>query len=709
MVAHFVETQAESKTVLWQDCVPSNQLEKVLVSLSEFFKAHFDDVELWQLLRNPLANEQQKLSVVAKVIDKYECFIVWDNFDAKTNQSLMPLFFALNKLLRQGKLIVTTREFFEIAEAFNPIFQYVVPAMSPEVGLKLMKAYLNKLGLPDEPDDLLMEAYKRVDGHPYFLSRLIILSVTLPIRELITSLPQLTVEAHKYIQERVSNQLEHGARKLLQYLSVIRRPFLISAINHLMEDAASKFDQLTKKFLVTKISKSSSYYEIHDLVKEFELSHLASSDLMNAHVSAANYYASLEKSTFSDGAEHIGHLIEGKKYKDAEDVSNNLLASALHAGLFDLAIDLSDQLIKENAFEEWGQIYFSRGRAFRLKGDSDSALENYRVAQAKAENEFIKESALLEISSMLAQQTEKAGTLTEALRILNSLTKSKDIKIKTSALTSLGYLNLKNNKTRKLGFRQLEEALQLAESEDLQRNMMQICQGLGLAYLKKNNLERALTYLERSRSTRDAIRDAYGEQDIEADYHLYDLLANTYRRLKRNEDAVRAGAVCVQIDRKYKFQERLALSLNQLGQDYCLLKNYKDAKTALQESLAIIRTNNLGHIPEKSTIEWLAVAVWYLNQFEPAVELILECISLNQREGKVMGKHIVTRESDLRNPNPAERLEFAEMHGELFHLLVLPKEFSLQDVEQWNKNVVKRRPDLAKAYNPVLLYNRIKE
>jgi len=28
-------------------------------------------------------------------------------------------------------------------------------------------------------------------------------------------------------------------------------------------------------------------------------------------------------------------------------------------------------------------------------------------------------------------------------------------------------------------------------------------------------------------------------------------------------------------------------------------------------------------------------------------------------------------------------------------LLVLPKEFTLQDVKQWNENVVKRRPDLA--------------
>jgi tetratricopeptide (TPR) repeat protein len=709
LVAHFAESQPDTKPVLWQDCSTFSQLEQVLLSLSEFFKAQFDDIELWQLLRNPLTNDQNKLSAVAKVIDKYHCFLVWDNFDAKINQPLIPLLLTLNKLLRQGKLIITTRGFFEITEAFNPIFQFIVPSMSPKIGLELMKAYLSKLGLPDESDDLLMEAYKRVGGHPYFMSRLIILSVTLPIRELVTSLPQLTIEAHKYIQERVSNQLDQDARKLLQYLSVIRKPFLISAIDHLVEDTTSKFNQLTKKFLVAKISKSSSYYEIHDLVREFELSQLASDELINAHLNAADYYANLKESTFSDGVERVGHLIEGKKREVAEDVSNNLLAMALHAGLFDFAIDFSNQLIKEKAFEKWGQIYFSRGRAFRLKENIDMALQSYRLAQTKAENEFIKESALLEISSMLAHPDKETYNRSEAIQILKNLITSKNIKIKVSALSSLGYLNLKSRKTRNIGVRQLQEALQLAENEGLQRSVMQICLGLGLNHFKKDKPNLALSYLERARSLREETRKDYGEQDIEGEYHLFDLLARVYRKLGRYNEAASAIDVCIRIDRKYNFHERLALSLHHLGKDLCLSKNYRDAKDILRESLDIIRTHNLGYVAEKSTIEWFAVTCWYLNQFELSVELILECTLLNQKEGKIVGKHIVIQESDLQNQDLAEQLEFTEINGELFHLLVLPKEFNLQDVKQWNENVVKRRPDLSKAYNPALLYNKIND
>jgi tetratricopeptide (TPR) repeat protein len=631
---------------------------------------------------------------------------VWDNFNAKDNQTLIPVILMLNKFLRQGRLIVTTREFFELSEVFNPIYKYIVPPMPQHMALEFMRFYLNKLGLPDQPQEVLSEAYERVSGHPYFMSRLIFLSEMFPLQDVVNSLPQFTTEAYKYIQERVSSQLSQSAKKLLQNLSVIRKPFKLAATNNTVEDVNSAFNELTRSFIVTRQNQSSIYYEIHDLVKEFEILHLSSDELLTAHGNAALYYANLENRTYSDGIELVNHRIEARNYREAEDAANNLLASALHDGLFDLVIEYTDQLIKENRLEKWGQIYFSRGRAFRLKENTDMALESYRLAQTKAENEFIKESALLEISSMLAHPDKETYNRGEAIQILKDLTTSKDIKIKVSALSSLGYLNLKSRKTRNIGVRQLQEALQLAENEGLQRSVMQICFGLGLNYFKKGKSNVALSYLERARSLREATRKDYGEQDIEGEYHLFDLLARVYRKQGNYRDSASAIEVCVRIDRKYNFHERMALSLYYLGKDLCLYKNYEDAKGAFQESLDIIRTHNLGYLAEKSTIEWLAVTFWYLNQFEPAVELILECTSLNQKEGKGVGKHIVIQESDLRNQNLAEHREFTEINDELFHLLVLPKEFTLLDVKQWNENVVKRRPDLAKAYNPVLLANK---
>lgn len=691
--------------MLWQDCSTSNQLEQVLLSLSEFFKAQFDDTELWQLLRNPLVNERNKLSVVAKVIDKYQCFLVWDNFDARINQPLIPLLMTLNKLLRQGKLIITTREFLEINEAFNPIFQYVVPSMSLEVGLKFMRAFLDKLGLPDESDELLIEAYKRVGGHPYFMSRLIILSVTLPIRELVNSLPQLKDEAYKYIQEQVSNQLDADSRKLLQYLSVIRKPFLLSAIDQLVENATTKFDLLTKRFLVTKARKSSAHYEIHDLVKEFELSHLTSDDFIAAHANAASYYTRLETRTYSDGVELSGHLVESKNYNAARSTLNALLGSAMHDGLFDFIVDLSNQLVEDAATKNWAEIYFFRGRTFRLKGSLDNSLKNYHIASDLTQDNFLRESAQLEISSVMIQSDENKN-MSEALKILKSLSASENAKTKIQALTSLGYIDIRNKKTLKNGVEKLKEALKLAEAENVHRNTMQICHGLGEAYLKRNQVKNALIYLERARSMRESVREEYGEQDIEGDNHLFYLLEDAYHRSGRYDDAINAISYCVFIDRKLNFQDKLASSLFQLGVNLCLARRYEEAEQNLSESLRLINSRNLGAEAESSTIEWLAVATWYLNQFERAVELILEYISKYGKDKGFTGKHVVIQESDLTIQSPADRPEFTKINEDMLHLLVLPKEFTLQDVKQWNENVVKRRPDLAKAYNPVLLANK---
>ena len=708
LVAHFVEIQTDTKPVLWQDCSTFSQLEQVLLSISEFFKAHFDDTELWQLLRNPLANEQYKLGAAAKAIDKYHCYLVWDNFDAKANQSLLPLLLTLNKMLRQGKLVITTREFFEINGAFNPIFRYVIPPMSQEVGLDFMRAYLNTLGLPNEPDELLIEAYKRVGGHPYFMSRLIILSVTLPIRELITSLPQIKDEAHQYIQEQVSSQLDADARKLLQYLSVIRKPFLLSAIDHVVENATTEFDQLTKRFLITKIRKSSSHFEIHDLVKEFESSHLTSDDFIAAHANAAKYYASLETRTYSDGVELLGHLVEAKNHNLARSTLNALLGSAMHDGLFDFVVDLTNQLIEDDATKGWAEIYFFRGRTFRLKGNLDNSLKNYHIASDLTQDKFLKESAQLEISSVMIQSDEKKN-LPEALKILNGLAGSENAKTKIQALTSLGYIDIRNKKTLKNGIEKLKEALKLAEEENLHRNIMQICHGLGEAYLKRNQVKNALIYLERARSMREAVRVEYGEQDMEGDNHLFYLLEDAYHRSGRYEDAIKAISYCVFIDRKLNFQDKLASSLFQLGVNLCLARRYEEAEQNLSESLRLINSRNLGAEAESSTIEWLTVATWYLNQFERAVELILEYISKHGKGKGFTGKHIVIQESDLTIQNPADRPEFTKINEDMLHLLVLPKEFTLHDVKQWNENVVKRRPDLAKAYNPVLLYNKLQE
>ncbi|TAK11091.1 MAG: ATP-binding protein [Anaerolineae bacterium] len=702
LVAHFAEKLQREYAILWQDLTSASNPEQILLSIAEFLKISFEDEILWEALRNPTLNEVQKLTIAANSLDKHGCLVVWDNFDLDSNLGLVPLVLTLNRVLRIGRLIVTTREFFELGDAFNPIFRFTVQPMVQDVGVVLMRHYMNKLGLPRQSNEVLVEAFHRVSGHPYFMSRLVFLGESFDMNDLVNALPQFTIEAYNYIQQRILSQLSPSARGLLRNLSNIRKPFKISAIDFSIPDARSAFNELQKRFIVTRQSQGSEYYGIHDLVREFEISQMSEEDIKIAHGKAADYYHNLARKSYSDVLELVLHRIEAGDYSRAEEAANGLLGSALRDGLFDLVIDTTNQIIARNLPFSLGMIYFSRGRAFRLKGETEEALICYRLAERNSENDYIKESSLLEISSMLTLIPENGNSLGESLSILNNLMNSNYLSIRISALTSLGYINTSLEHTRSLGFSQFEEALDLSVAEGLHRNVMQINLGLGAGHLRAGSLDKAIEFLNRSRIAREEIREIYGAQDIEADYHLYYLLAQAYRGQRKLEEAANSRRECVEIDRNYSISDRLATSLFLYGQDLCAIRNYAIAEEVFVECLDLVMTISPEEPSQASVVEWLAVAKWYLGKFEAAVEFILEFVFLNDEATLTGPRHIVTQQHNLQNRDIEERPNFVEVRGDLFHLLILPDEFSLEDVNRWNETVIKRRPELASSYNPIL-------
>jgi len=185
------------------------------------------------------------------------------------------------------------------------------------------------------------------------------------------------------------------------------------------------------------------------------------------------------------------------------------------------------------------------------------------------------------------------------------------------------------------------------------------------------------------------------------DYHLYDSLSYLYRKQGLFEEAVQSSEKLIEIDRKLQIPERLSHSLCFLAQDLCLLKCYDQAKTVLTESLSTIRSNKLAIDAEKAALEWLAVAHWYLGEFEQSIEKILEHTDLCQKSGESPIKHIVVCEEDVTVPRPYP--EFIKQGEAQVHLLVLPPLYGFGNVSKWNEKVIQRRPDLKNANRPTLL------
>lgn len=705
LVSRYIENLDISKTVLWLDCGIYGHIERALIRLAEFLSYKLGDETLLGFLRSPLSSVERRIEVAAAICDKHECTLVLDGFDPEKHQTLLPLLQECNRIFHRGRILITTRTSLDFTMAINPIYKLTVPPLAQEAGIELMRHYFVRLGFESYSYEILVQAHERVDGHPYFLRALVILSETYPLPDILRALPQFQAQIQSYIQEQVFGQLTEGSKSMVARLSVLRTPFLLPAIHHFhtTSDASNDSAELFKKFLVTRQAKNSSYYEIHDLVREHGLSLLSDEQTRLAHALARDYYESLEQKTYSDGIESVHHSLEADMQDRALGAAEQLVSHALHDGLFDFVAEYTTQILQDKRAENWGVIHFAKGRALRFKERITDALQSYENALAHSGNERLADSSKLEIASMLIKQGEKHNkerNISRAKKLYEELAQSKNVETQVAGLTSLGYINIKGKKHNK-GISQLRRALALAENVQLKRGIMQICQGLGAAYADSNRTK-AIQYLERAHALRQETRSEYGEQDIEADYHLFDALASVYRAQKRFEDAIRASDECVSIDRRLNLQERLAHSLFQLGKDNCLLRRYDRAKSILQESLSLIRKLELHGEPESATLEWLATALWNSRQFENAIETILEHILLTQHTEGFSIKHVVIREADLANGNKADSADFV---GTTVHVLILPGMYEFGNLQQWNQRIVSRRPELA-AVNPLLFYRR---
>lgn len=511
------------------------------------------------------------------------------------------------------------------------------------------------------------------------------------MHEIIKSLPQLQSQIHQFLQQQVFSQLTKAASNLIENLSVLRTPFLLIAISEFdnSPDVSISFEILSQKFLITRTSKSSKYYEIHDLVRQYAQSQLTVDQKRIAHAHAANYYEAIDPKTYNDLAEIVSHTLEADLQDRAYDAAGEFVSNALHDGLFDLVIDFTTQLFENARTENWSVVHFARGRALRLKREFSSALKSYEKALQCADNEKLVDNSKLEIASVLALQDRdnEQGNRVKAKKLYRTLTQSKNVETKVASLTSLGYLNIQDGEQQK-GLTQLNQALKLAEKSQLKRNVRHICQALGVAYID-TNIKKATHFLERADRLRQETSPEFGDQDIDGNYFLFEALSNLYNTQKCFEDAVRVSEKCVSIDRKLGLDERLALSLFHLGKNKCLAQRFNEAKGDLQESLYLIRRLGIQGEPENSTLFWLATALWNSQDYLLAVEAVLENVYLNRHVDGFTSKHVVIRENDLK-------IDSSVVFGEsTAYILVLPKKYDYGHLHKWTQQVVNRRTELA--------------
>lgn len=684
----YIKTTTADEHIIWLDCESDIQLEQFLTELAYTIRRRFADTSLLNIPKSTSTKYDPRIRLVVNILNKYNCMVVWDGFNPISNSSFLPIFRSCSQYLTEGKLIITTREKFEIEGIMNqPYYQTPLLGLDRQSSIELM----NRSGLSEYNTNILNQVYERLAGHPKFITLLAGLAQNFPLEELLGELPYATEKIYEYLQNKIFNVLDITSKKLLESLSLLRIPFSTSVMEFIVPrpNCYTAFDHLTKRFLVSLEIDDRNCYSIHDLVKEFARNQIDQTEQSNIHGKLYLYYKQQPQIRYIDLSESIHHALSAGLSEEAADDTKLLLSVALHEGRYDLIIEFTSSLIEDEITKHWGFVYHFRGRALRFKEEYPQALEAYNLALSHTSKSY-PDVTKIEIASVLVRMEDNGDGRNRqtAKNYYQDLSSSSDLNIRLPAMSALAFLELQDG--NKESIKQLEDILQLAEANNLIRVVSHACYSLGEAHstLTKDR-KRAIQYLERSRTVQSS-RELFGGENPEAWYSTNSLLAELYHDEKIFSKAILAYKECVSVARKIKLETRLSKSLHHLGRIQCKVEEYEEAKVNLLESLSLVEKYNIKEGAKRSIFEWLAVAFWYLGECEKGFEYSLDYIRLCDQEGVPQNPHPIIRAVDLR---PGDGPTNWRKTG--IHILILPPNYAMDNVMNWRNNIVRRRPDLA--------------
>lgn len=690
LAARLAYELKESFPIIWLNFEPQTNLEHFLSGLAHHLKNTFGDHTLISAIQTQHVTEGQRIKLAVKLLDKYNCLLVWDNYNQSTSKSFLLLLEACGQHLENGRLLITTKEWIGLESLFNvPYYTPALTALKEEDGIEL----LQKLGANELQFDVLKQAHDVVGGHPHLLTLLAGLSKLFPLIDLLENLPHVPEKVNEYIQRKVCETLDQNASQLLYGLSLLEIPFQLSAINHLSDtaDKYQAFEKLLSRYLVTRLAHKSSLYDIHELIKAFCRNQIPVTVLSSLNKSLYAYYNALPKRTYVEGRMLVHHALNGDLTEEAHDGLQEVLFSALHEGMYDFIIEYTSVLLKDERVKSWGFVYFILGRVLRFKERYAEAKDLYQTALQFSKGTDESELAKYELASILIYLAETTEEIDVGLakEYFNELRSSSNPETRLRAITALGTLSIREEKDECIT--EMEDALMFAEQIDAGISVFQLCICLGQAYDKiRNDNKQAIHYLERALHVQLEHRGELGAHNTEALYITNLELAKLYDSVGRFGDAVSSWGMCVEINRQLGLPDRLAETLNHLGRAQLKAGTPNQAKDSFLESTALINEHKLQEYGPHAHLEWLALAMWEGGEYESALEYAMVLAHLSEIRGLRPKPMPIVREADA--PSQSELLRLREKGA---FILVLPSLYSRDDVNSWITRIKHRRPELA--------------
>jgi tetratricopeptide (TPR) repeat protein len=593
--------------IYWRKMDETTNISEVVESFLNDIGRPVKDIERYKIT--------DQLKFLFQELSKAPYLLVFDNFevllDPQTNKpfeskiGFSELIEKANENCTKSKFIFISRNNFLSENGIRP-FSFQVNGLDIEAGIKLLR----REGLNKSEDDL-KHVIKFSGGHP--LALILLSQLTKYTKGTLTALlnddsiwfgkERTGVES---ILEKVYNyRLSEDEKKVLQYLSIFRRPVPAEAIAVIANDPAwpdSRVEEIAWDLcLKSLLRKSGENYWEDTIIKKYAGAKF--SEKTQYYKLACKYYLSLSLPAKLTKKENLQYLIEAHHYaciaKDFDQAINIISDYTLDGqldqwGNYPVLVDLYSKMLPE---EDYGNKDFLKntevhclilgnlGIAYRMLGDLRKAVYFSELALNIIKNSKNKgiEGLLL---GNLGLSYRKLGDLGRAVECSEqALEITKKAKNKSAKGILLGNLGLAYHELGefKKAIEYYEQALKIVKKTQ-DRSMEGVLRGnLGLAYRKLGDFEKSIEYSEQ------AVKIAKETNNIFEEGIQLGNLGRAYHDPGEYETAIEHYGQALEIAKEVKNKSIEGVLLINMGLAHHDLGNFRDAVENYEKALDVAK------------------------------------------------------------------------------------------------------------------------
>lgn len=481
MAAKLLERFIHRRNLVYHRCQDWDGSRSFLESMADWLSNIGDSLLSDYILATPVPRPADAAKMLVDGLSSRPSLIVIDDFHKVSDKVLLQLVQAISRELLESEedigLVIFSRSFrpiMPLKDAEGQIQCLVLPLD----GLDQHSSRNILSSLEDLDEQRLLYIHSLAQGHPLILE--------LINRGASEGTYHETLE--NYVAVEIFSKLSSEAKRLLSALAVFRESIPTDALAELGLNI-DELDELVESGLARQAD--SDTYDVHDLIREFQLQSLDEQILQELHVKAADWY-SRQPSSHEVTIEYIHHSIASGENEEAGRCICEKGRELVAAGHMELLGSIEELDTSELDDSDKSRLEQLCGEVLTLQGRFDDAEVAFSAARALSkdlDDDLLEAdilSALADIALKRGDTESAIGMHKEALERFIAL---KDSRGAARSYNNMGYLLRRRNERAKAmeAYGEVEKIL----AGDKDDELVQARIILARAFLELGEVERA--------------------------------------------------------------------------------------------------------------------------------------------------------------------------------------------------------------------------